>query len=62
MRRKIIKQGHNTLTITLPSKWVRANKVVPTDEIDVVEKGNKLIISKELQEGIQRISFDTNFH
>ena len=23
MKRKIIKQGHNTLTVTLPSKWVK---------------------------------------
>ena len=45
MRRKIIKQGHNTLTITLPSKWVKKLNLNPGDEIEIVEKDNSLLIS-----------------
>ena len=46
MKRKVIKQGHNTLTITLPAKWVDANSVKPGDEVDIEEKGNALSISR----------------
>ncbi len=45
MRRKIIKQGHNTLTITLPSTWVKKLNLKDKDEIDVFENQDKLIIN-----------------
>lgn len=45
MRRKIIKQGHNTLTITLPSKWAKKLNLKEKDEIDVLENQDKLIIN-----------------
>ncbi|MFH1210077.1 MAG: AbrB/MazE/SpoVT family DNA-binding domain-containing protein [archaeon] len=45
MKRKIIKQGHNTLTITLPSKWVKKLNLKEKDEIDIIERDNSLIIN-----------------
>ena len=45
MRRKVIKQGHNTLTITLPSKWVNNQGITPGDELDVSEQEKSLLIS-----------------
>ena|SRR3989344_2903918 len=45
MKRKIIKQGHNTLTITLPSKWVKRLNINEKDEIDIIEKDNALLIN-----------------
>ncbi len=47
MKRKIIKQGHNTLTITLPSKWVKQFNIKGGDEIDLIEKDNALLITRE---------------
>ncbi len=47
MKRKVIKQGHNTLTITLPSKWANDRGVRPGDDIDVVEQEKSLVISTE---------------
>ena len=47
MRRKIIKQGHNTLTITLPSKWAKNFNVKAGDEIDISEKDNGLLLTTE---------------
>lgn len=47
MKRRIIKQGHNTLTITLPSKWVKQYNLKPGNEIDLIEKENGLFISTE---------------
>ncbi len=45
MRRKIIKQGHNTLTITLPTKWAKKHGLSSGDEIDIQENEKSLIIS-----------------
>ncbi len=47
MKRKIIKQGHNTLTVTLPSKWVQLFNLKPGDEIDIAEKENGLFLTTE---------------
>ncbi|RLI99916.1 MAG: hypothetical protein DRP03_02120 [Candidatus Aenigmatarchaeota archaeon] len=47
MKRKVIKQGHNTLTITIPSKWAKRYGVKAGDEIDVHEKDRSLIITVE---------------
>jgi len=47
MKRKIIKQGHNTLTITLPSDWARKFNLGAGSEIDIVERDNGLFVSTE---------------
>jgi len=44
MKRKIIKQGHNTLTITLPSEWVKKLNLNAGDEIEVYERDSGLVI------------------
>jgi phosphate uptake regulator len=58
MKRKIIKQGHNTLTITLPAKWISEKNVKAGDEIDIVEKDGLLIIDKEASPTEKKISLD----
>lgn len=45
MKRKIIKQGHNTLTLTLPSKWISEQNIKAGDEIDLIERERSLIIN-----------------
>ena len=47
MKRKIIKQGHNTLTVTLPADWANRMKLGAGDEIDLSEKGNSLSLTTE---------------
>ncbi len=47
MRRKIIKQGHSTHTITLPAKWVKKYGLKGGDEINVEQNDNSLVISTE---------------
>lgn len=44
IKRKIIKQGHNTLTITLPKKWSNKHQIKSGDELDVEEQGEILMI------------------
>ncbi|MFH1592664.1 MAG: AbrB/MazE/SpoVT family DNA-binding domain-containing protein [Candidatus Woesearchaeota archaeon] len=45
MKRKLIKQGHNTTTVTLPINWVKKLNLKSGDEVDVEEQGNSLIIN-----------------
>ena len=45
MRRKIIKQGAATLTVSLPAKWAKKLSIKPGHEVDVQEKGAELIVS-----------------
>jgi phosphate uptake regulator len=45
MKRKIIKQGHNTLTITLPNDWAKEHNIKAGEEINVTTKDSGLFIS-----------------
>lgn len=58
MRRKIIRQGHNTLTITLPSEWVKRFNLKQGDEVNLVERENGLFVSAEKQDSPSQIEID----
>ena len=60
MKRKIIKQGNNTLTITLPRKWTSKFGINVGDEINVEESDKSLVISSDKIKGLSEIniSFD----
>jgi len=47
MKRKVNLVGPATLTISLPSDWVKKQKIRKGDELDIEEKGNNLIISNK---------------
>ncbi|MEA3515205.1 MAG: AbrB/MazE/SpoVT family DNA-binding domain-containing protein [Nanoarchaeota archaeon] len=46
MRRKLIRQGRNALTITLPSSWIKNNNLKSGETLDIIEKEKKIIIYK----------------
>jgi len=58
MKRKIIKQGHNTLTLTLPAKWVQQFNLRPGSEVDVIEKENGLFITTEKNQETKKTKFN----
>lgn len=58
MKRKIIKQGHNTLTVTLPSDWARRFNVGAGREVDLCERENGLFISTEKSGETKKAEFD----
>jgi len=58
MKRKIIKQGHSTLTITLPSAWVKRFNLSSGKEININEKDNGLFISAEKYQENKRAEID----
>jgi hypothetical protein len=45
MKRRVIRQGHNTLTMTLPSEWAKKLNINPGDEVDVFENSGSLTIN-----------------
>tara|TARA_Y100000310_G_scaffold167856_1_gene167827 strand:- start:35411 stop:36352 length:942 start_codon:yes stop_codon:yes gene_type:complete len=54
MKRRVIKQGHNTLTITLPAQWVKANSINAGEEVNILTENNNLTISKEGGNNVKR--------
>lgn len=47
MKRKVIKQGHNTLTVTLPVDWAKRFNLNAGNEVDILERDNGLFITTE---------------
>jgi len=45
MKRKVIKQGAATLTMSLPASWIKHFGIKPGDELEVNELNNDLVIS-----------------
>jgi len=45
MKRKVVKQGAATLTISLPLGWAKKFKLDSGDELEVDERGNDLLVS-----------------
>ena len=58
MKRKIIKQGHNTLTVTLPAKWVEKKGMKAGDEVDISERDGSLLIGGQVDSSKKEISVD----
>ena len=46
MRRKIVKHGQGTLTVSLPSRWAKEQKLRAGDEIQVTPKQSILEIGE----------------
>ncbi|MEK6867810.1 MAG: PhoU domain-containing protein [Nanoarchaeota archaeon] len=47
MKRKVVQQGPATLMISLPSKWVKENKVGKGAELEITEEKGKLTLTVE---------------
>src|SRR3989338_4014902 len=49
MKRKLVKQGNNALTVSLPSDWSKLNRLAAGDEVDVEIVGKNVIIGSSLK-------------
>ena len=45
MRRKLVRQGQNALTVTVPRKWTKAHKLKAGDEVEIREDNLSLLLS-----------------
>ena len=48
------------MMISLPSKWIKANKLGKGDEIDLIEDNGKLVVGAEIKEGKKEIEIELN--
>jgi len=60
MKRRLVRQGHNTLTVSLPREWCDTNKVKEGDEVDLTESLNCVVISKEAFRGKDEVKIDVS--
>lgn len=60
MKRRVIRQGHNTLTITLPSDWVKKLNISPGDELELYENSGSLVVNGKQHNGHKQTSIDIN--
>ncbi len=61
MRRKVVKQGKSSLTVSLPTKWIKKNKVNAKDELEATEQGNKLVLTlvkQKIEEKKKTVNID----
>lgn len=58
MKRKVVKQGNNTLTITLPRTWTAKFHVKAGDELEVEERERELRFSTDYKKQIRSISIN----
>ncbi len=58
MRRKIIKQGVATLTLSLPSKWAKKFNLKAGDELDVDEQDSNLLVAAKPREKKKEITVE----
>lgn len=45
MRRKLVKQGAATMMVSLPSKWIKDQRLKKGDEIEIAESDSSLVIT-----------------
>ena len=60
MKRKVNRVGQNTLTISLPSNWVKQYSVKQGDELEILEQGKSIMVgcSDSIEEEIKEISIE----
>jgi len=58
IKRKVIKQGHNTLTITLPKQWNEKHQIKSGNELEVMEEGDILTIFPHKNVQLPQITLD----
>jgi phosphate uptake regulator len=58
MERKLVKQGRNALTVTLPASWLKERGFKAGDIINLEERNNELVISSGLKRKKSSITLD----
>jgi len=58
MQRKLIKQGDNALTVTVPRKWTKNLNLKAGDEVNISEEEGNLLITQTTREVGKKISVD----
>jgi phosphate uptake regulator len=60
MKRKIVKQGQATMTISLPASWIKKFSLKEGDELDIEESGNRIEITTAKVTGGRKAELDAS--
>lgn len=60
MERKLVKQGRNALTITLPSEWIKMKNLTFKDVVTIKEEKGNLIVSTNKEKLISQTQIDVS--
>ena len=58
MGRKLVKQGRDALTVTLPSKWIKDKGLKAGQEVEITIEKNNLVISSSAQSTFKEATID----
>ena len=59
MQKRLVAQGNATLTLSLPSKWIKTNNLGKGDEVNLELENNDIIIRTTPQNSVEKITIDT---
>lgn len=62
MMRKLVKQGQNALTVTVPASWIKKKGLKQGSEVVVEEQGDILMITSPKGSGIKTYNIKINKH
>ncbi len=60
MKRKVNLVGKNTLTVSLPSKWIKQQKIKKGDELEIIQEKDLLILNAKEKKTTKAIVIDFN--
>ncbi len=60
MKRKIVKHGPSSLTLSLPMKWIKKNHLKKGDEVDLEVKDKEIVVSTGKTKTLKRIKIDVS--
>jgi phosphate uptake regulator len=58
MERKLVKQGRNALTVTLPAKWLKEKRLKAGDAVNVAERNKELVIGTQMTSAKKEATLD----
>ena len=62
MKRKVNKVGPGTFTVSLPKKWIERQKLKKGDEIEILEKGNSVVLCSSVRPKARKIKIHIPCH
>lgn len=58
MRRKIVKHGNSTLTVSIPQKWAKEHNIKQGDELNLDEKPHSIVLTTDIRVPEKELEID----
>ncbi len=60
MKRRVVQHGRSTMIVSLPSRWIKQFGILKGDELELVERGNRLEVSVDKPAEFKNIEIDVS--